>query len=205
METVHKNGCDVSFWEDLKEKIMTTPKRLVDKSKYLSLVLRHRPDKIGIELEKDGWVEVELLLEGMKGKNRGLSRQDLETIVATDEKQRYSFSPDGLTIRANQGHSVSLDMEFEKLDPPDELYHGTADRNRESILKSGLEKRNRHHVHLSADVKTAVTVGQRHGNPIVFVIDARAMAAAGYEFFRSANGVWLVSEVPPEFLAEHGK
>jgi len=142
------------------------------------------------------------LLDGLAEHGHRISRDDLATIVRDDAKQRYAFSEDGTRIRANQGHSIDVELGLQELTPPALLYHGTATRFREAILREGLKSMARHHVHLSADEATAIAVGKRHGKPLVFRIAAADMAAAGVKFYRSANGVWLVDSVPPQYLAE---
>jgi putative RNA 2'-phosphotransferase len=169
-------------------------------SKFLSLVLRHEPEKAGITLDAAGWVDVETLLRGCAAAGVAVSRSDLDRIVAESDKQRFAFSDDRRRIRANQGHSVEVELAYEPLTPPDILFHGTADRFLESIRAQGLVRGKRHHVHLSAERSTAIEVGRRHGRPIVLQIDARRMHAEGIAFFRSANGVWLTEHVPARFL-----
>ena len=166
-------------------------------SKFLSYVLRHRPDSIGLELSPEGWVSVEALLTAATKNGQTLSRSQLEDVVFTNDKQRFSFSPDGTQIRANQGHSArGVDLNFDVVEPPLCLYHGTVERFIESIRESGLLKKNRHHVHLSAAVETASHVGARRGKAIVLGVRALDMHRAGYRFFLSANGVWLTDHVP---------
>ena len=169
-------------------------------SKFLSLVLRHHPEAIGIALDIHGWAEVNMLIKNMKRKFPVFSLKILEEIVATDNKQRYAFSENNTKIRANQGHSLAVDLELQPQTPPKCLYHGTASRFVESILKSGLQKQTRQHVHLSIDITTATKVGARHGKPVIFKVNTIAMHKAGYVFYISANGVWLTDEVPPKFL-----
>ena len=170
-------------------------------SKRIALVLRHRPDSVGITLTPDGWVPVPTLLKALH-----LSREQLARVVAENDKQRFTIeqTPDGERIRANQGHSVTVDLGYEPEEPPETLYHGTADRNLPSIRAQGLVKGSRHHVHLSPDSATARTVGTRHGRPVVLTVDAARMAADGHAFFRSVNGVWLTDAVPPAYLGENG-
>lgn len=167
-------------------------------SKRLSYVLRHRPDSVGLTLDEAGWVPVEKLLHAMK-----MTRSQLDEVVANNDKRRFTI--EGERIRANQGHSVGVDLRLDPLAPPETLYHGTVARNLESIRAQGLLKGDRHHVHLSADPETAARVGARRGKPVVLTVDSRAMAAAGHVFYRSANGVWLTDSVPPSFLTEPGK
>lgn len=169
-------------------------------SKFLSLVLRHEPARAGLTLDSAGWVEVDALLRGCAKAGKPLTHAKLKEIVAESDKQRFAFSEDGTCIRANQGHSVAVELEYAPVTPPEQLYHGTADRFLESIKATGLRKAQRHHVHLSAELKTAIDVGRRHGRPVVFIVAAGAMHRAGHLFFQSANGVWLTDHVPAEFL-----
>ena len=168
-------------------------------SKYISLVLRHHPEAAGVTLDSHGWADVEELIAGVNRKYP-IDRAELERIVADDKKGRYSFSPDGKRIRANQGHSIDVDVELEEKEPPEVLYHGTADRFAASIERKGLKPQGRLYVHLSPVEKTARIVGQRHGRPIIFTVKAGEMFRAGHKFYLSVNGVWLVEKVPPEYL-----
>ncbi|MBE8996676.1 MULTISPECIES: RNA 2'-phosphotransferase [unclassified Nostoc] len=174
--------------------------RLVKISKYLSKHLRHAPDAIGIKLAPGGWVAVDELITACAKNKFSITRQELEAVVESSEKQRFSFDSTGTLIRANQGHSVEVDLQLEPAVPPDELYHGTGHKSVDSIMETGLCKMSRHHVHLSKDIATAQTVGARHGKPVVFAISAATMHQAGYIFYCSDNGVWLVDRVPPEYL-----
>ena len=176
------------------------PRRLVRTSKYLSLHLRHRPERLGLSLAPGGWVEVDALLAAAARDGHPISRAELDQVVAGSDKQRFGFDPSGTRIRANQGHSVAVDLQLEPAEPPGVLYHGTGARTVRTIACDGLRKMRRHHVHLSSDVETARRVGARHGEPVVFAVDAAAMRGAGHVFYRSANGVWLTERVPPEFL-----
>ena len=169
-------------------------------SKFLALVLRHDPGRIGIELDPAGWVDVTTLLAALKEHGRRLSRDQLDRVVAQNDKKRYEYDESGTRIRASQGHSVTVDLGYEPAEPPPALYHGTATRTLEAIFKEGLKPGKRHHVHLSADEQTATKVGGRHGKPAVLVVDAERMRAAGLVFFRSTNGVWLTEHVAPEYL-----
>ncbi len=178
----------------------TTSLGLVRTSKFLSKYLRHAPDTLGLTLEPGGWVGVEELLAAAARRGMPLSRAELEEVVARNSKQRFSFDETGARIRANQGHSVAVDLQLDPGVPPELLYHGTGERAVEAILREGLRKMRRHHVHLSGDIATAIVVGRRHGRPIVFEVQADKLHAAGYTFYRSENGVWLVAAVPPEFL-----
>jgi putative RNA 2'-phosphotransferase len=174
--------------------------RLVKTSKYLSKHLRHQPERLGLTLAPGGWVPVRDLLNACAAHGMPLSRADLEEVVARNNKQRFSFDESGTRIRANQGHSTDVDLQLEPVVPPDVLYHGTAERNVEAIMRAGLLKMARHHVHLSADIPTARQVGARHGKPVVLRVDAGEMHRDGRQFYRSANGVWLVEAAPPRYL-----
>jgi putative RNA 2'-phosphotransferase len=174
--------------------------RRVKISKFLSKHLRHDPAGLGIALAPGGWVEIEVLLAACGRRGVPISRAQLEEVVRTSDKQRFGFDETGARIRANQGHSVEVDLQLEPRAPPAELYHGTGERSLPAIFRHGLMKMSRHHVHLSADVETARKVGARHGTPAVLVVAAGAMHAAGATFYRSDNGVWLVDAVPVEFL-----
>jgi putative RNA 2'-phosphotransferase len=165
-------------------------------SKFLSLVLRHEPAAIGLTLDQNGWVSVEELLH---------ARADLESLVATSDKRRFALNPDRSMIRANQGHSVQVDLALLPTIPPDVLFHGTVERYLPSISASGLVKGKRHHVHLSATRELAVVVGKRRGEPYVLQVDTRGMVAAGLVFYRSENGVWLTDHVPVRFLSADSK
>lgn len=173
-------------------------------SKFLSLVLRHDPSKAGIALDENGWTLVDDLLAGMKSAGKPISRDQLEHVVSTNDKKRFAFSEDGLKIRASQGHSLKIDLALSPITPPDVLYHGTALRNLESIMTSGLSARSRRHVHLSADEETALKVGMRHGKPIILLVDAFAMSNVGIDFYKSENGVWLTDKIDPKYLSVKG-
>jgi putative RNA 2'-phosphotransferase len=175
---------------------------LVRVSKFLSLVLRHRPESVGLALDSSGWVDVPALLAAAQRAGVPLDEPLLERVVRTSDKQRFALSPDGRRIRANQGHSVPVDLALPPAEPPEVLYHGTATRFLEAIRVEGLRPRGRTHVHLSADPGTAVAVGRRHGTPIVLRVAAGAMCRAGHEFVRAENGVWLTSGVPADYLTE---
>ncbi len=174
--------------------------RLVRVSRFLSKHLRHQPGRIGLALTPGGWVTVEALLAACARAGMPLTRAELNEVVARNNKQRFAFDESGTRIRASQGHSVPVDLELEPRDPPATLYHGTGAGAVPAIQHEGLRKMRRHHIHLSPDVATAVTVGRRHGRPVVFAVDAPAMRRDGYTFFRSENGVWLVDAVPPAYL-----
>ncbi len=169
--------------------------------RYLSMILRHRPEAIGITLDEHGWADVKELIEGIN-KTYPLDMEKLERIVAEDEKQRYSFNKDKTKIRANQGHSVLVDVELEEKKPPGLLYHGTGEKYTESIRRQGLIPKARLYVHLSADIPTARKVGKRHGKPVVYFVNSEKMYKDGYRFFQSVNGVWLTKEVPADYLKQ---
>lgn len=168
-------------------------------SKYISLILRHKPETIRITLDEHGWANVDELICGI-AKSRPMSMEMLEEIVSTDNKQRYSFNEDKTLIRANQGHSIPVDVELQKQNPPDILYHGTGTKYEASIDSTGLIPKSRLYVHLSADIDTAKKVGSRHGKPVVYVVHCRDMVDDGYDFLQSVNGVWLTKIVPERYL-----
>ena len=163
------------------------------------MILRHKPETIGITLDEHGWASVDELIKGVSRTHR-LDREILERIVAEDEKQRYSFNEDKTLIRANQGHSIPVDVGLQQTVPPDVLYHGTGIKYKESIDVQGLLPKSRLYVHLSGDPQTAKKVGQRHGKPVIYIIHAAEMHADGYLFYRSVNGVWLTKTVPAKYL-----
>lgn len=169
-------------------------------SKFLSLVLRHEPGRIGITLDAAGWTDVGSLLEASAAHGVVITRDELAQIVAGSDKQRFALSPDGTRIRANQGHSVAVDLALPPATPPARLYHGTIAPFVDSIRAQGLLKGARHHVHLSAEQDTATRVGGRRGTPVILTVRAADMVDAGRTFFRSNNGVWLVDHVPPRFI-----
>lgn len=170
-----------------------------DTSRYLSLILRHKPEVIGITLDEHGWANVEELIAGIS-KTQPLDMELLDKIVQTDNKQRYSFNEDKTLIRANQGHSIPVDVELQRVTPPEILFHGTGEKYTDSIDQIGLIPKSRLYVHLSGDESTAVTVGSRHGKPVVYRVAAEEMEKAGFEFYRSVNGVWLTKVVPVRYL-----
>lgn len=167
---------------------------------FLCLILRHKPEEIGIVLDENGWADIDDLIFGMQSRGRNLDRPLLDEIVRTDEKRRYVFSPDGRKIRACQGHSVPVDMQFKVEVPPALLYHGTAKHLLPVIHREGLNPQKRQYVHLSTNKETAIKVGSRHGDPSVITISAGEMHESGVTFYLSENGVWLVSHVPPEYF-----
>lgn len=176
--------------------------RLVRISKYLSKHLRHQPERLGLQLRPGGWVPVADLLAACAAHQFPVTETELAEVVAGNDKQRFAFDETGQLIRANQGHSVAVDLQLEPAQPPAVLYHGTAEQNVPLILASGLRKMARHHVHLSSDLATARKVGARRGRVVVFEVDAAGLAAADTPFYLSANGVWLVDAVPPAYLRQ---
>ena len=172
---------------------------MTELSKLISLVLRHKPERLGLTMDAHGWVETSALIEKLNAL-QPFDMGMLETIVATDSKQRYSFSDDKSHIRANQGHSIPVDLELLPVSPPEILWHGTATRFSERIEREGLRPMSRQYVHLSDNLQTARTVGKRHGTPVIYEVAAGQMHRAGYAFFRSENGVWLTGAIPPEYL-----
>ena len=169
-------------------------------SKFLSLVLRHNPDHIGIQLDSAGWTSVERLLDQMKQHRHRITRDELKYVVENNDKQRFEFSNDGESIRATQGHSVSVDLDHPEATPPDFLFHGTPEQAVDSILATGLKPMQRHHVHLHQDRSLAKNVGGRRGKPVLLRINAQSMAQQNHVFYVTPNQVWLVAHVPPEFI-----
>jgi putative RNA 2'-phosphotransferase len=165
-------------------------------SHKMSYILRHKPESIGATLDLQGWLDTPLLLEALN-----IPMDQLELVVDTCDKKRYEFNEDHSKIRASQGHSVKVELGYKPMEPPAELYHGTVDKVIQAITKSGLQKMNRHHVHLSVDIETASKVGSRRGKPIILKVDAELMHKAGHKFFVSTNGVWLTEEVPPRYIS----
>lgn len=168
-------------------------------SRYISLILRHKPDVIGIALDEHGWAKVDELIAGVN-RTHPLTMETLEDIVRTDDKMRYSFNEDKTLIRANQGHSIQVDVELTESIPPAVLYHGTAEKYVESIDQIGLVPKSRLYVHLSSNMDTAIKVGARHGKVVVYLVDTSEMLADGHKFYLSANGVWLTKAVPIKYL-----
>ena len=179
---------------------MITEKETTRISKFLSLVLRHQPEIIGITLDENGWVDADLLIKNCNEKGLNLDIQILKHVVATNSKKRFAFNEQSNKIRASQGHSLSIDLGYNPQKPPKILYHGTSMKYTDAIWQNGLEKRLRQHVHLSADMATAMAVGQRHGKPFVFEVLAEAMYNDHHHFFLSDNDVWLTDHVPVKYL-----
>jgi putative RNA 2'-phosphotransferase len=175
-------------------------KQLTRFSKFISLVLRHKPESIGLRLDEHGWAQIDELIAAANRAGVPLTRDALDTVVAENNKQRFAISADGRAIRARQGHSIAVDLQLTPVEPPPQLFHGTAERFVASIREQGLQRRTRRHVHLSADAATAHSVGARHGKPVVLVIDSGAMQRDGFAFYLSENGVWLVEEVPARYI-----
>jgi len=169
-------------------------------SKFLSLVLRHQPEMIGLTLDSAGWTDLSELVTKARAHGKAITEDDVRRIAANCEKKRFSFSPDGLRIRAAQGHSVEVALGLEPVAPPDILFHGTATRFADAIRAEGLRPQLRQQVHLSGDEETALKVGQRHGKPFIFRVAAGRMHAEGIPFFQADNGVWLTDTVPPQYL-----
>lgn len=168
-------------------------------SKFMSLVLRHDPGKIGLELDGSGWARIEDLVQRSNGR---LSDSLVREIVESNDKQRFAISEDGQQIRANQGHSIDIDLGLKPVKPPEILYHGTSERTLPRIQSNGLHRMSRQHVHLSSSIETALAVGRRHGKPVVLSVAAGRMDRDGIRFFKSENGVWLVAAVPPDYLSQ---
>ena len=175
-------------------------KELISTSKFLSLILRHKPETIGLSLDAHGWVSIQALLDAANAHDHPISRELLDEVVFTNDKKRFSYSPDGWMIRANQGHSIEVDLELEPIEPPAILYHGTVDRVLNSIQATGLQKMNRQYVHLSATVEIASCVGGRRGKPVVLSIDTEKMYRDEHLFFLSPNGVWFTDSVPWKYI-----
>ncbi len=173
---------------------------LIKISKFLSLILRHKPETIGLTLNENGWADTQELLKQCNTFGYKLSFEQLKTVVDINNKRRFAFSPDLTKIRANQGHSINVDLELKEKKPPDILFHGTAEKNIESIKEKGLNKRKRNFVHLSSDSKTAYNVGLRYGKPVILTINTGKMHEKGILFYLSENGVWLTDNVSPEFI-----
>lgn len=174
---------------------------LKETSKFISLILRHKPEVIGITLDEHGWANVDELIAGV-AKTHEFNTDILEEIVRTDEKQRYSFNEDKTLIRANQGHSIPVDVELDEVEPPVTLWHGTGEKYVTAIDAQGLIPKSRLYVHLSKDRDTAVKVGKRHGRPVLYIVKAGEMHQDGYKFYLSKNGVWLTKKVPAKYLVK---
>lgn len=181
---------------------MISEKQITHISKFLSLVLRHKPETIGIELDQNGWTDVDTLLKNSNSYGIKFDKEILKHIVETNSKKRFAFNETFDRIRASQGHSIEIELGYTSKMPPEILYHGTSEKSVQSILDTGLEKQSRQQVHLSADIETAIKVGQRHGKPFVFKVLAEQMYKDKFEFFISDNGVWLTDTVPTKYLEQ---
>lgn len=175
-------------------------RRLLRISKFLSLVLRHKPQTVGLSLDQGGWAKVDEVLDKAKETGVSVTRELLQQVVKQSEKQRFSLTEDGLRIRANYGHSIPVDLGLEPLMPPEFLFHGTAKHSLDSIERQGIVPKKRNYVHLSPDKHTAVRVGKRHGKAIVLIIQAGRMYEHGFQFFRSVKGIWLTEKIPSEYI-----
>jgi putative RNA 2'-phosphotransferase len=169
-------------------------------SKFMSLVLRHKPETIGLTLDEYGWANVDELVQKINENGVAIDIAIINLVVETNDKKRFAFNEDKTRIRASQGHSIEVELNLKAMQPPDILYHGTTNRFLENILKIGLAKQQRQHLHLSEELTTAKAVGSRHGKPVTLTINAKAMAAAGFLFYLSDNNVWLVDSVPVEYI-----
>lgn len=179
---------------------MISDNQLTHISKFLSLVLRHQPETVGIQLDQNGWIDISELIEKSNKYGVQFDREILNHIVATNSKKRFAFNDKFDRIRASQGHSIEIELGYTNQKPPEILYHGTSEKSVQSILEKGLERQNRQHVHLSSDIETAIKVGQRHGKPFVFLVLAEQMYKDNFQFFISENGVWLTDNVPTKYL-----
>lgn len=176
---------------------------MIKTGRYISYLLRHHPEDAGLILDEHGWADVNELISAVGRTYKGFTRTVLDEIVATNNKKRFSYSEDGMRIRANQGHTIAVDVELSEAQPPEILWHGTGEKYVESINRTGLIPKSRLHVHLSKDTETAMQVGSRHGKPVVYKVLAGKMAQDGYKFYLSVNGVWLTDKVPVEYLVQN--
>jgi len=183
---------------------MTSSKQLNKISKFLSFVLRHKPEAIKLKLDENGWAKIDELINKANdsGEISSLDRTLIQAVVDSSDKKRFIISEDSQSIRANQGHSVNIDLQLKPVTPPELLYHGTATRFLDSILEEGLKPQERQHVHLSTDIETATSVGQRYGKPVILIIKALLMHEQGFKFYRSENGVWLTERVHTTFISK---
>jgi putative RNA 2'-phosphotransferase len=198
MLEIDDSGNITTFMADPRQ----IPQRYVRISKYLSKHLRHQPERLGLELLPGGWIEVDKLLAAASANGFEISLADLQQVVATNDKQRFAFNESGDLIRANQGHSIEIDLQLQVQTPPEALYHGTHVKAVTAILESGLQKMSRHHVHLTTDLNMAFKVGGRRGESVILAVDTVAMIADGHSFYQTENDVWLVDAVPPQYLTQ---
>lgn len=169
-------------------------------STFMSLVLRHKPQEIGLLLDENGWALVSEFLSKMNARGTVLDFESLEEIVLTNDKKRFAFNEDKTKIRASQGHSVEINLDLKEITPPESLFHGTVEKFLPEIKNKGLLKMSRQHVHLSNDKETAIKVGSRRGNPIILIVNSAEMQKDGYKFYQSENGVWLTDNVPAKYI-----
>lgn len=174
--------------------------KYVKLSRFVSLILRHKPETIGLTLDNQGYVSIDELLQGINNSGRTINRFILNEIVSSDNKNRYSFNENNTMIRANQGHSIPVNLNLQELTPPEILYHGTVKKYYKSIIENGLIPKDRMYVHLSEDIETAIEVGSRRGKPVLLIVKAREMYNNGYVFYKSKNGIWLISEVDNKYI-----
>lgn len=179
---------------------MKSTNTYVKLSKFLSLVLRHKPETIGIQLDKNGWTDVQLLVQKIQQSGKSIDLKTLQAVVNNNDKKRFAFNDDHSKIRASQGHSLKIELGYTPQTPPDILYHGTVEKFLESIFQTGLDKRQRHHVHLSSEIATATNVGKRRGNPVILNINSAQMHADNFLFYLSKNGVWLTEKIPVKYI-----
>jgi putative RNA 2'-phosphotransferase len=182
---------------------MITEKENINISKFLSLVLRHKPETIGLMLDDNGWADTKILIEKLSKYGFQITEDILIHVVDTNTKKRFSFNEFKTKIRANQGHSIEVELHLKETEPPQLLYHGTSEKSIHSILATGLDKKSRNHVHLSRDIETAIQVGRRHGRPKVFIVSSGQMKREGFQFYLSDNDVWLTDNVPSKYLKLH--
>ena len=200
---IYLSACLCYFFTAIKFYVMDE-KAAKSLSKFMSYVLRHHPDLIGVSYDRQGWVNIEeMISKAASAADRHFTKEEMDFVVANNSKKRFEYSTDGLSIRASQGHSIDVDLGYEPAEPPSVLYHGTVAAVLEAINEQGLLKMDRHHVHLSADVETAMQVGGRRGKPVILDVDAAAMLADGHAFYISTNGVWLTAHVPPRYISAH--
>lgn len=173
---------------------------MIKTSKFISFVLRHKPEVIGITLSKSGWVNVNTLLEQLNKHKNPITLTELYDIVNTNNKKRFEFSDDKTQIRATQGHTVKVDLDLPVSIPPDILYHGSVEKYMKSINENGLTKQKRHAVHLSSEISTAVDVAKRRGVPVLLIVDSKQMVKDGYKFYLTKNNVWLTDNIPTKYI-----